>query len=89
MKYSNNIILKIKIICKERNIKTIHSKNKKTIINLIQKKEIITNSIINNNINTNLIIKDTYTENLLKEQIQQKITKSKLKIIKQINQNFI
>ena len=87
MKYSNKIISKIKIICKERNIKT--TPNKKTIINLIQKKEIITNSIINNNINTNLIIKDTYTENLLKEQIQQKITKSKLKIIKQIHQNFI
>ena len=66
MKYSNKIISKIKIICKERNIKT--TPNKKTIINLIQKKEIITKSIINNNIKSIPIIKDTYTEDLLKQQ---------------------
>jgi hypothetical protein len=74
MKYSNRIISKIKIICKDRNIKTISGK--KTIINLIQKKEIITNLTINNNIKPKInaipIIKvcteDTYTEKLLKEQ---------------------
>ena len=76
MKYPNRIISKIKIICKEHNIKTTSGKNKKTIINLIQKKEIITNSTINNNIKPKInaipIIKicteDTYTEKLLKEQ---------------------
>jgi hypothetical protein len=79
MNYLNKTIPELKAICKERNIKGISKKNKKTLIELIQQKETEPNVTQKNNteVNMDIIInttvkveqhEDTYTKELLKEQ---------------------